>query len=406
MRNKGINRREFIGRTALGLASTSLGLSLLKGSHISQAKPNEIIYRTLGRTKLRIPIVSFGVMNSDSPDLLRKALEMGVKYLDTAHTYLRGNSERFIGQVLEEDKFRDKVYIGTKMSFAKDREKKIFLREASGGRPVATEENLDTQLETSLQRLRTDYVDILYLHGCESPQMATYEPMMNALVKVKKAGKARFLGISTHANDPEVIRAAVDSRVYDVILTSYNIMQKNKDEMKKAIQYAAEKDIGTVAMKTHGGNRLNRDPDVEIDHAAALKWVLNDKNVCTTIPGMTAIDQLEFNFKVMNDFALSEKEKREIQLASMLRGTLYCQDCRFCVSTCPKKVEIPELMRAYMYSEGYGNLIQAEMTVEELPEKQGLGVCQNCSSCTAKCQHGININDRLKSLITQGFALC
>jgi hypothetical protein len=406
MRKKGINRREFMETAALGLASTTLGLPLLKGSPVSQAKNDKIIYRTLGRTQQRIPIISFGVMNSDSPDLLRKALEMGVRHLDTAHTYLRGNSERFIGEVLEEDKFRDKVCIATKMSFAKDRKKKIFLNKPSGGRPVAGEENLNTQLETSLQRLRTDYIDILYLHGCESPQMVTYEPVMNALVKVKKAGKARFLGVSTHANDPEVIRTAVDSGIYDVVLTSYNIMQTNKNEMKKAIQYAAEKDIGIVAMKTHGGNRLNRDPDVEIDHAAALKWILNDKNVCTTIPGMTSINQLEFNFKVMNDLALSEKEKREIKLASMLRGTFYCQNCRFCVSTCPHKVEIPELMRAYMYSEGYGNLIQAEMTVKELPEKQGLEVCQNCSSCSAKCQHGININDRLKALIKQGVAWC
>ena len=100
----------------------------------------------------------------------------------------------------------------------------------------------------------------------------------------------------------------------------------------------------------------------------------------------------------------SEEEEREIQLASMLRGTFYCQNCRFCITTCPNKVEIPSLIRAYMYAEGYGNLIQAEMTVEELPEQCGLKVCQNCASCTASCRYGININDRLRSLLALGFA--
>ena len=403
MKHKRFKRREFISKAAVGIFSTGLGLPLLRANFASKDQPSKIIYRTLGRTKLRIPIISFGVMNSDSPALLRKAIETGVKHLDTAHTYLRGNSERFIGKTLEEDKSRDKVYIATKMRFARDSQKKVFTRKANVQESGATEENFNKQLETSLKRLRTDYVDILYLHKIESTQMATYEPMMEALIKAKKSGKARFIGISTHQDEPEIIRTGVDAKVYDVILTAYNIMQSYKDEVKKAIQYATDRGIGIIAMKTCGGNQLNRDPDVKINHAAALKWVLNDENVCTAIPGMTTFEQLEFNFRVMNNLKSSEEEEREIQLASMLRGTFYCQNCRFCITTCPNKVEIPNLIRAYMYAEGYGNLIQAEMTVEELPEQCGLKVCQNCASCTASCQYGININDRLSSLLALGF---
>ena len=88
-----------------------------------------------------------------------------------------------------------------------------------------------------------------------------------------------------------------------------------------------------------------------------------------------------------------------MKLTSMLKGTLYCQNCRSCVPTCPQKVEIPHLMRAYMYAEGYGNIIQAEMTAEQLSENQGLSVCQDCSSCQASCAHGINIEERLNSLL-------
>jgi len=137
-----------------------------------------------------------------------------------------------------------------------------------------------------------------------------------------------------------------------------------------------------------------------------LKWVLMDENVCTTIPGMTTFDQMDLNFSVMNNLALSAAEKRDLQITSMLRGTYYCQNCRSCISSCPNKVQIPTLMRAYMYAEGYGNLYQARSTAAELPKHCSLNVCQNCSSCVASCRNGIDINSRLHTLIAKGFHQC
>lgn len=406
MGNKTMKRRDFIGKSAFGLFSTGLGIPLLRASISNKSQPQKILSRTLGRTKLRIPIVSFGVMNSDSPDLVNKALDMGINHLDTAHVYLRGNSERVIGEVLERRGDRDKIYIATKMRLARDRKKGIFSMKGSEREPAATAENLFKQLETSLKRLRTDYVDILYLHSCYTPQMVTYEPLMNALVKAKKQGKTRFIGISTHYDEPNLIRETVDAGVYDVVLTTYNYLQENKEEVKKAIQYAAEKGVGVIAMKTQGGKQLQEKSDVEINHEAALKWVLNDENVCTTIPGVTTFDQLDLNFKAMSDISLKEGEKRELQLASMLKGTIYCQNCRSCISTCSNQVEIPTLIRAYMYAEGYGNLIQAKQTIEELPAKEGLETCRNCSSCTASCQYGKNIGSRVSFLLKGEFDRC
>jgi hypothetical protein len=123
MANNGMKRRDFFGKAAAGLVTTGLSLPLLNAGTTEQKELNKFVYRTLGRTKLRIPIVSFGVMNSDSPDLLNRALDAGVNHLDTAHGYLRGNSERVIGEVLERRGGRDKVYVATKMYFARDREK-------------------------------------------------------------------------------------------------------------------------------------------------------------------------------------------------------------------------------------------------------------------------------------------
>jgi len=340
-------------------------------------------------------------MNSDSPDLIKKALDMGINHLDTAHLYLRGNSERVIGEVVQKSRNRDNVYIATKMRFARDYDKLEFILKGTDREPAATEENLFKQLETSLSRLRTDYVDILYLHSCYSAKMATHDPLMNALVKAKKQGKARFIGVSTHQNEQYVIRSAVDAGVYDVVLTAYNFAQNHREQVKKSIEYAAKKGVGIVAMKTQGGRSLQESGKIDINHEAALKWVLKDKNVCTTIPGMTTFDQLDQNFRVMNNLALSETESRELQMASNLKGKLYCQNCRSCVPTCPSKVEIPNLMRAFMYAKGYGNYIQAGMTVAQLPRKQGLDTCRSCSSCTASCPNGINISSRVNTLIDE-----
>jgi predicted aldo/keto reductase-like oxidoreductase len=399
MASEGIDRREFISRTALGLVTATLGASTVQSARAGTGESPKILYRTLGKTRLEIPLVSFGVMNSDSPDLIRKALDMGAKHLDTAHVYLRGNSENVIGEILEERKCRDQVYVATKMLFARDRSKKVFLREGDGRHAGATESNLNEQLGRSLERLRTDYIDILYLHSCQSPQMSSYEPMLNAFVKAKETGKARFIGISTHTNEPETIRAAVDTGIWDVILTSYNFIQEDKEEVKKAIQYATEKGLGVIAMKTQGGVRLNREKKIDVNHAAALKWVLNDKNVCTAIPGITTFDQMELDFSVMRDLSLSAQEKRDLEISSMLRGTFYCQQCRSCVASCAKAVEIPALMRAYMYAEGYGNLMQAELTIDGLPEAYGLNVCRDCAACSASCRHGIDIHHRLRFLM-------
>jgi len=399
MGHSNMKRREFLGKTALGVISTSLGIPLLKGDSLSAPKPNKIIYRTLGRTGLRIPLVSFGVMNSDSPDLLNQALDMGVKHLDTAHLYLRGNSERVIGEVLEQRGDRDKIYIATKMRLARDREKGVFSLEGTDREPPATAESLYKQLDLSLKRLRTDYVDILYLHSIYTPQMVTYEPLMDALVKVKKQGKARFIGTSTHHDEPNIIRATVDAKIYDVVLTAYNYVQEHKEEVKKSIAYAAKNGVGVVAMKTQGGRRLQEEGEFEVDHKAALKWVLEDENVCTTIPGITTFDQLDTDISVMNALALSDTERTRLEQTANLTGKIYCQNCRACTPSCPNGVEIPKLMRAYMYAKAYGNLSQARSTIAELPPNKGLTACQNCQACKAACRTGINIGRRIKSLL-------
>ena len=407
MKKASMSRRQFIGSAATGAVGAGLGATSLAqnaGAADETKSQQPLAYRTLGRTGLKIPLVSFGVMNSDNPDLLRKAFDLGLNHLDTAHLYLRGNSERVIGEVVESRGNRDKVYIATKMRLARDRERNVFVSEGTAREPGASAENLYAQLETSLKRLRTDYVDILYLHSCYSPEMATFEPLMNALVKVKEQGKVRFIGVSTHSDEPNVIRSAVDAGVYDVVLSSYNFLQEHRDAVREAFAYAAENGVGVIAMKTQGGRRVNQEEGIEVNHRAALKWVLSDENVCTTIPGMTTFDQMDLNYSVMADLELSAAEKRDLKLASLIPGPLFCQSCGECLPSCPQRAHIPTLMRAYMYAEAYENPVQAEQTLAGLPSAQGLDACAQCDSCSATCHRGLPIGTRVGELSRLNFS--
>ncbi|MDZ7295146.1 MAG: aldo/keto reductase [candidate division KSB1 bacterium] len=394
--SKKLTRREFMGNIALGGLTLGAGWPLLRRLVPPQEAPPTVIYRALGKTGLRLPIVSFGVMNSDSPDLLRKALDLGIRHLDTANGYMGGKSEEVIGTIVAERKCRERVVIGTKLWFARDREGN-FLSADRGPAPGATQENFDRMLSISLKRLQTDYVDILYLHSCQTAGMVTYEPLLKIYQEAKKKGVARFVGVSTHSNEPEVIRAAVDTGVWDVVLTAYNFMQGHREQVREAIKYAAQKGVGVIAMKTQAGARLNQRQ--AINHAAALKWVLNDQNVCTTIPGVTTFEQLALDWGLMANLKLSEEEERDLQLSSAHQAPYFCQGCRSCVASCPQHAEVPAAMRAYMYAFGYGNFLQAHQALAEWAELGGPAVCEECEKCVARCPHGIPVGRRVETML-------
>ncbi len=194
-------------------------------------------------------------------------------------------------------------------------------------------------------------------------------------------------------NEPEVIHAAVDSKFYDVILTSYNFQQKHYAEVRNAIARAAQAGIGIVGMKAIEvvpGGPLVKNP------AAALKWVLQDPNVHTIVPGFTTFEEMNIDLAVMEDPTLTDSEKKDLQKEASLPG-LYCQGCRQCLGQCPEHLPIPDLMRAYMYTYGYRNLTHAQDLVLSLnlPDR----VCEDCSQCPVKCSIGFNVSGKIRDVV-------
>ena len=151
--------------------------------------------------------------------------------------------------------------------------------------------------------------------------------MLEAVTIAKKSGKAKHVGVSTHRNEPEVILAAVESGVYEVVLTSINFMQDHYEELKQAIAKANAAGVGIVAMKTMAGGFHDKERTKPINCKAALKFVLQDKNVTTAIPGITNFDQLAMNVNVAHNLEMTQEEKNDLA-GGKSEGSLYCPGLR------------------------------------------------------------------------------
>lgn len=384
-----IGRRDFMKSSLAGFG----GLFFLPPLDMKQevrvvetkGKEKKLVYRTLGKTGLKLPVINMGVMLTDNPNLIRAALDSGILLLDTAHGYMGGRNEEVIGSVIK-DRPRDSYYIASKVWLPQDRTKGLFTEGAT------TAEFL-RRLDLSLKRLGVDHVDILHLHGVSRKESVVFEPVLKAFEKAKKDGKIRFSGVSTHGNEPEVIHAAADSKAYDVILTAYNFKQKHYVEVRNAIARASQAGVGIIGMKAIRG--AYQHPPTIKNVKASLKWILQDPNVHTIIPGFTTFEHLKTDLSIMEDLNLTEPEKIELQKEASLRGS-YCQGCGQCLGQCPKNLPIPDLMRAYMYTYDYRNLAHAQDLIVSLnlPDK----VCEDCSDCPVKCSIGFNVPKKIRDV--------
>jgi len=390
-KNKELGRRSFLKQSLTGIAAIGatagygMGAAQAKTEGAAAAKP---IVRTLGKTGLKMPVVSMGVMNADNPAVVQAALETGIIMLDTAHGYQRGRNEQMIGEVVK-GRPRDSYMIMTKVP-GPNREKTL-----QGLEGAALQKAFLERFDLSLQRLGLDHVEFLYLHNNSAPDHVKNPDMIAALQTAKKSGKARFIGITTHSNEPAVIRATIEAKAYDVILTAYNFRQDHREEVRKAVAEAAAAGIGVVAMKTQAGAYWDKEKLQPINMRAALKWVLNDPNVTTAIPGFTTFDQLKEDWSIVTDIAITPQELKDLHIGEQVAG-LYCQQCGQCVAGCPKSLPIPDLMRGYMYAYGYRNLQAAHELVGSL-ELDGES-CGSCASCSAVCAKGFDIADRVRDI--------
>jgi len=404
------NRREFIAKPAVAWAASQLmgGASILFGQStrtdptLAKEMGGKPIYRALGKTGIRLPIVSMGVMNADIPGLVRRSYEMGIRHFDTAAGYQQGRNEAMVGSTIREMGVRDKVIISTKVAALGRGRGRGNAAEMRTYSPAEVEAHLREVFEGSLNRLQTTHVDILYNHGADSEAEINSEGTLAAMTALKKEGKSRWLGVSSH--QPEMaLKLAIKLGVYDVVLIPFNFTMADDQGLLSAINEAEKHGIGIIAMKTQAGGATRPDPRLgrpltAASQTALLKWALRHEAIVTAIPGYTTYEQLEQNFSVAPDLAYTGEEERFLARKQVVAEAQFCRQCGQCLPDCPRGVNIPLLMRSHMYAVQYSNYSLAADTARSIARGEGLAACKDCEYCRANCRNSVNIAMRIKSL--------
>jgi aryl-alcohol dehydrogenase-like predicted oxidoreductase len=335
-------------------------------------------YRPLGRTGFEISDVSFGCSDLNDPTVVQRALERGINYFDTSPDYADANSEIALGEGIRGFP-RDRVFIASKFCTPKGHLK--------SGTPVA---GVIAAVEESLQRLGTDYLDLVHIHAVNSVDRLMAASIHEAFDRLKEAGKVRFLGVSSHTVDLErVMHHAVDCGRFDVIMVAYNF--KSWPELASIFRKAHQRGVGVVAMKTLKGAYHSKLADFtpterESFAQAAFKWVIS-------ISRFEQIDEYLYasgQAVTQQDLALLEKYDR-------LVAAEYCRPgCGGCLGRCPHGVPIDDVLRYEMYSENYGRQKQAMLLYSRIPPERRADRCLACDApCSEACQFGIPIRERL-----------
>jgi uncharacterized protein len=369
-------RRGFL---TAGLAAAGASAIHLNGADAAPGEARPLPRQKLGSTGLEVTRLGMGCMLTSDPTVIEAALDQGVSFFDTARGYQGGNNERFVGAALGAR--RKDVVLCTKSK-------------------SATKAEALADLDTSLKELGTDHVDVWYLHAKSKAEELSDE-LLEALSVAKQQGKARFTGFSTHQGHQEVFGVALAKRQpIDVILTSYNFSME--PGIGSLIAEAHKAGIGIVGMKVMAGGfrrakegdplhqKLRRDGAL----AAALKWVLKDPNVDTTIPSMTDMDQLDEDLGAAHAPWSEADEKLLARQLDYIRP-LYCRSCGTCQDQCAQNLPVAEILRHLSYAEGYGDVRLALESYRALPADVATRRCADCVECTVHCPHGVQVARRV-----------
>jgi len=380
-----INRRNFLtaltsGVLGFGLSKNAKGSSRKAGLTQSESAPIKIQkYNNLGNTGIKVPDVSCGAISFFEPNVLRYAFDLGVTYFDTAESYMRTKSESFIGETLKD--MRDKVTITTK----------------HGLRANVKKNQIIERVEASLKRLQSDYIDIAMIHGLSDISMLDNEEIQAAYAQLKKDGKIRFTGFSTH-NAKVTLKQALENDFAQVVLVIYN--HDEGKEIEPLIAQVHQKGIGTVAMKIFAGGKhgnLKSLISQEVSYPqAAIRWVLSNPNINTCIPTMSSYSHVE-EYVATSAKPINRTDLEVIAEYQRQTKDQYCRvSCQECLESCPQNVAINDVLRFKMYFEDYRMEKEAMRYYGELEENQKPLNCGSCPGyCENACLHKLKVKEKL-----------
>jgi len=381
------------GTKGWGVVSEGIGSAKVETTHPSypDAWKNARVqgFRTLGRTGWNVSDVVLGsgrIKDQKGTDIVRLALDRGVTYVDTAPDYSAAGSEDAVGKAIRG--VRDRVFLATKFCTP--------YGHLGAGTPVADYERV---VEDSLRRLGTDYVDLVHVHACDEVPRLMDPNMHEAFDRLRAAGKARFLGFSSHTpNLMAVGEQAIASGRFDVMMLAYHhgIWPQLGELIARARR---DQNMGVIAMKTLKGAKHNGlagfREQAPAYSQAALRWVLSNPDVSAAVISFFEFQHVDEYLQASGGTATPEDLGLLGEYDRQIVGTYCAPHCGACLTSCPEGLSIPDVLRHRMYFEDYGDEKEAMRLYAQL-EKQA-DVCTGCSApCLGSCPIGIDIPTRTR----------
>ncbi|MCP4750002.1 MAG: aldo/keto reductase [Proteobacteria bacterium] len=360
-------------------------------------------YNDFGKTGIKVSALGLGAMRlptigeeekkrvdmEASVPVIRKALDLGINYIDSAFGYLNGTSENAVGEAIK-GYDRSKIHIATKVHLDTDFD------------------SWCARLETQLKRLDTDYIDFYHFHGLQWREFAKKvkpEGFLKEMEKARDQGLIRHISFSCHDAPSNMLRL-IDTGIFSSMLVQYNLLHRMTET---AIERAHEKGMGVVVMGPVGGGRLHfmsrlKPRENRTVPELALRFGLSNPSIDVVLSGMNTVEMVEENVKTAeNTLPLSTVEGEDIQhMLDQLKGLedLYCTGCDYCMP-CPNGVNIP-INFNFMNYERFYEMGQADFAklYHKVLKPAGIAAdsCLECEECVEKCPQNIPIPECLKEV--------
>ena len=370
-------------------------------------------YRKFGNTGLEVSALGFGcmrfpILDGDSARIdeplatamLRKAIDQGLNYVDTAWPYHMEQSEPLVGRILQ-DGYREKVFLATKMP--------SWL--------VKSPEDLERLFTTQLERLQTDHIDFYLLHSLNASSWDNYLKVriFDWAEKKMANGQIRHLGFSFHDRYEVFNRILNGYDNWSFCQLQYNYMDVDEQAGKRGVLEAAEKGLGVIVMEPlRGGKLAVQNPPAQVAEAFsysqrdwtmaewALQWLWDQKEVSLLLSGMSTMEQVEQNLQSASRSGvgtLSDQDRATIgrvQQAWSGLAPVPCTGCEYCMP-CPNGVQIPRVFKLYNESMMYDRQGRGQDAYQsDFTDDQRADMCVECGQCEELCPQSIQIIQQLK----------
>lgn len=377
-------------------------------------------YRKMGSLNWKVSALGFGAMRlpvksswSDidydkATEMVRYAIDHGVNYVDTAYIYHEGKSEEFLGVALQ-DGYRDKIKLTSKSPIGE----------------INTPSDFHAILDTSLERLQTNYLDTYLFHGINGNVWNKIQELdlLHEMEEARAMSKIKNIGFSFHGSY-DAFKEIIDAYPWDVTQIQYNYLDTNFQATTKGLDYAAAKKIAVVIMEPlRGGKLTEHNPEIdEILQSIPIKrelpelgfrFIWNHPGVSVVLSGMSNLQQVKDNLRYAEKASpksLSTEESQMInQIKEIYRAKIKvpCTFCTYCMP-CPQDVYIPEnfnLMnqaawfgRAEDWIQGFYNNLASRDEPTDWERKGKASRCVQCGECLEKCPQHIDIPTELENV--------